>query len=218
MAETRMPNADELRRQYPSNSVVQRRELEKETPKRDKVEKVVKGAVSVQQPSFGQKIKSMLLPADAKDIFGYAVNQLIIPGLKNGALILLEMAFFGEVRKRAGGNIPVSQRTNYSNISYGGQPIRAQPNAQLSNRERATHNFQNIIFETYDDAKDVVETLLDLIDRYGSATVGDYYSACGYSADYTDDNWGWKSFQKLEPRRIREGYVIDMQSPVLLTK
>lgn len=214
MAEVKMndPVADQLRQQYPSNSLTNKPQ-QKPKPEREKIAKVTTGKVSLQKESLGVKIKKMLLPGDVKDIKAYALNQVIIPGIKNGVLSLLELAFFGEVRRRVGGNS--SSRTNYSYISSSNSvPIqRAQ---SISQKDRATHNFQNILFTDCQDAENVISTMLDLIDRYGQATVADFYDAAGFEAEYTDDHYGWKSFQKLESRRVRDGYVIDVQPPIYL--
>lgn len=213
MAEVKIndPVADQLRSQYPSNSLTQK--VKPQELQREKVKPVVKGGAVLQQKSLGEKVKDMFSLGDIKDIREYAVKQVIIPGIKTGVLALVEMALFGQVSRRSG--TYWNQRTNYSYISSGGQRIdNSRPS--ISQKDRAAHNFQNIIFATYQDAEDVVSTLLDLIDRYGSVTVADFYDAAQIEADWAAQDWGWTSFQKLEPRRIREGYIIDMQPPVYL--
>ena len=216
MAEVKMndPVADQLRQQYPSNSLTERKAMNQpKKTKREKIAKVTSGKVSLQKEPLGVKIKKMFLPGDVKDIKSYALNQVIIPGVKNGVLSLLELAFFGEVRRRISGGSP--NRTNYSYISSNNVPIQTRAQS-VSQRDRATHNFQNILFTDCQDAENVISTLLDLIDRYGQATVADFYDAAGFEAEWTDDHYGWKSFQKLEARRVRDGYVIDVQPPIYL--
>ncbi len=213
MAEVKMndPVADQLRAQYPSNSLSQK--VKPQEPQREKVKPVVKGGAVLQKKNLGEKVKDMFSLGDIKDIREYAVKQVIIPGIKTGVLALVEMALFGQVSRRSG--FYGGQKTNYSYISSSPQRVDiGRPT--ISQKDRASHNFQNIIFATYQDAEDVVSTLIDLVDRYGSATVADFYDAAQIEADWAAQDWGWTSFQKLEPRRIREGYIIDMQPPVYL--
>lgn len=199
---------DRLREIYPSNSRVAT-PVSKPTVKKEPVKSVVQGKTSLQKQSLSDKIKRAIFPGDIKDIKSYAWNQLIIPGLKSGALALFEMALFGQVRRTARPG-----QTNYSYISTnGGTQGRSQV---LSQRDRSTHNFQNIIFSTYQDAEEVIGTMIDIADRYGSVTVADFYSLCGQEPDWASQDWGWKGFQKLESKAIAGGYIIDVQPPIML--
>lgn len=222
MAEVKIsdPVADKLRSQYPSNSriskpIVVGQEKDAEQNPRERIKPVVTGKTTLQKETLGEKFKKAILPGDIQDIKNYIWSQVIIPGIKTTILGGIEMAFFGQVSRRSfGGTPPSSQRTNYSYISSNNSYIRS-PNV-ISQRDRATHNFRNIIFESAQDTEDVISTLLDLIDRTGFATVADYYDAAGIQAEWADENWGWKNFRRLESRRVRDGYIIDMEPPVQL--
>ena len=205
------PVAEQLRSQYPSNS----KAPQPLQPQNERVQPVVKGKALLQKDSLGVKIRKMFFPGDIKDIKGYALNNIVIPSLKNGALAIFELALFGQVRRGSGG---YSQgRTNYTYVSSNPQrQTVAQAQASMSQSARATHNFQNIIFETYQDAEDVISTMIDLVDRYGRATVAQFYDAANLEADWAAENWGWTSFQRLETRAVRGGYIIDVSQPILL--
>lgn len=208
------PTADVLRQRYPSNSITERSAPVKvDSEPRQKVKPIVSGKASLQKESFGEKFKKTILPGDIQDIKSYIWKQLIIPGIQASILSTIEMAFYGQTSRRPFGGPGVNtQRTNYNYISSN-NPSRA---TVISQRDRATHNFRNIIFESAQDAEDVISTLLDLVERTGIATVADYYDLAGIQAEWADENWGWKSFQRLESRRIHDGYIIDMQPPVQL--
>lgn len=158
----------------------------------------------------------MLIPGDLRDIRKYAVESIIVPSLKNGALALVELALFGTVNRRiVGGSPGTQQKTNYTYISSGGQAAPVSPS--ITQRDRATHNFRNVTFAKYEDAEEVISTLLDLVSRYGSARVYDFYSAAGIpDDDWASVNWGWTKFQRLETRAVPGGYVIDISQPTLL--
>lgn len=217
MAEVKItdPTADTLRQRYPSNSITERTSPSQSTVEpRQKVKPVVSGKAVLQKETFGEKIRKTILPGDIKDIKSYILKQVIIPGIQATIISSIEMMFYGQTSRRPfGGPIPSNQRTNYNYISSSGSPMRA---TTISQRDRMTHNFRNVIFESAQDVEDVISTLIDLVERTGIATVADYYDACGIQAEWSDENWGWKSFQRLESRKVREGYIIDMQPPVQL--
>lgn len=220
MAEVKIddPMANELRSQYPSNSriakpIVIGQEKDAESTKRERVKSVVSGKAALQKETFGEKLKKTFLPGDIQDIKSYIWKQLIIPGIQASILSTIEMLFYGQASRRSFGGSVNNRQTNYSYISSNGSSIRP---SYITQHDRATHNFRNIIFESAQDAEDVIGTLLDLIDRTGLATVADYYDAAGIQAEWADENWGWKSFKRLESRRVRDGYIIDMEPPIQL--
>lgn len=206
--------AEELKQRYPSNSVLTKREQQ---PEKEKVKPVVeKGVAVLQKESLCQKVKKMFIPSDVQDVKTYVVEQILIPGVKDGILSVIELMFYGRTSRRIGSGPLTQARTNYSYISSNGQKIGQAQTPQVSQKDRAIHNFKNVVYPTYQDAEDVISTLIDLVDRYGQATVADFYDASGIEADWASDNWGWRSFNKLESRKVREGYVIDMTQPIYL--
>lgn len=215
MAEVKVtdPVADQLKERYPSNSITAIRPQPQAQPSREKVEGVVKGRTVLQKETLGKKFKRLLFPGDMQDMRKYAVEQILLPSLKNGALALVELALFGSVSRRSTTGLG-AQRTNYSYISSSN--VQKQSGPVMTQRDRATHNFQNVIFETYEDAEEVISTLIDLVDRYGSARVSDFYDAAKIDCDYASENWGWKTFRRLETKAVHGGYIIDVDPPVLL--
>lgn len=212
MAEVKL-SEDEMNAKYPSNSIVGRKQ-EKES-----VQPLVKGNTAVQKESLGKKFKRMIMPGDIRDAKSYVLNQIIIPGLKNGALAAMEMIFFGRVSGKfyTGPSNTISQnnRTNYSYISSSGARIDTRPTT-MGRNQRETFSFHNVTFSSYDDAKDVVEFMLDYLDRNKVVCVGDFYTLCKIQTEYTDYDWGWRSFQRLNVKADRDCYYIDMQPPVYL--
>lgn len=199
---------------YPNNSITARTKQEE----REKIESVVKGKAAKQKETLGRKFKRLFMPGDIKDARTYIIEQVVIPGLKNGALAAVEMIFFGQVSGRfqqRPGATNRNNQTNYSYISSAGARV-GDRGLSMPRTKRESFSFQDIWFESYDDAVAVVEAMVDILDRLGVVAVGDFYTVCGIETEYTDYDWGWRSLTKLEPRRIRDGYTIDMTPPVYL--
>ena len=58
------------------------------------------------------------------------------------------------------------------------------------------------------DAKEVLDTLLDILDTYDSVSVGDLYDAVGMSHNYTDNDYGWTNLSSAEVVCIRGDYML----------
>ena len=69
----------------------------------------------------------------------------------------------------------------------------------------------DIYFNTKFQAEHVLDELKIMIDRYGFATVADYYDACGKLAKFTDSYYGWDDLNdaKIVPR-FRKGYSLSL--------
>lgn len=213
MAEVKMndPIADQLRHQYPSNSLTSK--LRPQEHEREKLNPVVSGA-TLQKDGFLKKIKKTFLPKDISDAKSYILKEVIVPGIQGGIIAMFEVLFYGQASRRPPvGGYSSNQRTNYNYVST--QMSRPLGPTQA---ERNSHNFQWALFQSYEDAENVVSSMLDILDRCGWVTVADYYELCGINAEYPDENWGWTKFRKLDPRKVREGYVVDMEPPVLLNR
>lgn len=205
---------EDLREKYPSNSI--------NKPKQKPDPVVLTSKVTLERDRPASKIRKLFVPGDVKDVKSYLINNVIVPGFKNAVLGMIEIAFFGRTSGWRGGP-SASGGTNYSYISNNGSIMsRGSTVPSITNRDRLTNNFSNLRFtgpNAYQEVEDVIGTLIDYVDRYGQATVADFYALCGVSADQITDmdgRWGWKSFRKLEPRAVRDGYIIDVDPPIQL--
>lgn len=53
----------------------------------------------------------------------------------------------------------------------------------------------------------------DLIDKYGTVSVGDLYELLGEEPAYTDEKWGWTDLTESGIRRVRDGYLLQLPQP-----
>lgn len=227
MAERAMPE----RTDYPNNSHTARERAEEARkertppPKDDKpkVQKVVKGKVTQKKKSIGKRLAEAFGAREGQGIFDYILCDIIIPATKNMIIDSISdgvaMAF-GEAPRRRRRSIDRRSRYDYDRVSYRDDDRRYDDRDRDRRRVReaaGVRDYENLSFNTKDDADAVISALVDMIDVYGQVSVLDLYEAAGVSApDYAVGNYGWFKLGSASPRRIRDGYVLDLPRPVLL--
>lgn len=138
------------------------------------------------------------------DVVVPTVVDMIVNVIKNSA----EMLFYGSTSSKSRQGKPQGSYISYNSFAQQGQK-RAKP----SN----TFSFDELLFDTRDDAEAVRDTLLDIVDRYGRVTVLDYYDAAGVTGNgHTDQNYGWEDLRASRVRRTREGWTIEMPKVIPL--
>lgn len=204
---------------YPNNNVSGKtsKKPQREARERKNVQRVTKGRVI-------RKRKTTNAFADSlNETLGYVMSDVIIPSIKETIVDTVvqgtERIAWGESRtkrsaqKRSGGSYISYNR--YSSDSKAGTQQRSKP-IDISREKRARHDFDDIILKSRAEANDVIDSLFELISRYGSATVADLYDLVGIKANYTDDNWGWEDIRTATTRRIRQGFILDLPRPEFL--
>jgi len=83
----------------------------------------------------------------------------------------------------------------------------------ISRSARSRHDFDDIILETRGEAEDVLSHMVDLIEDYGVASVGDYYDLLGIESNFTDNKYGWINVADGYVDRVRDGYCIRLPRP-----
>ena len=115
------------------------------------------------------------------------------------------MALFGKA-------IPqnIKRHGSKSIVNYSGSSPSRHGSSQrtVSTRARATHDFDDIILESKYEAEDVLDKMVDAIDRYEQCTVGDLYDLIGETPNFADQNYGWTNLASASVRRDRQGYVL----------
>lgn len=225
MAERPMPE------RYPNNSNIAReREAERRVRsdiddgkdkknERPKVKKVTKGKVVQRKAPISRRLAEAFGAREGQGIFDYIMCDIIIPATKNMIIDSISdgvaMAF-GEAPRRRRRSRDRGTRYEYDRVSY-------RDDDRYSDRRRAressrVRDYENIQFDRKDDAEDVINRLVDLIDQTGEASVLDLYEAAGLDApDYAVGNYGWFKLGSACTRRIRDGYyVLDLPKPQIL--
>lgn len=206
-----------IRNGFPGNSHKSREDCKNEP---SKLEKVVSGKVIVRKKSLGKKFLETFIGEDSHTIFGYIIHDVLIPAAKDTLYDMvkgsLEMSLFGEKKgsrtRRDNGRSYVS----YDRMSSSSSRRDDRDRRDFSNRNRAHHNFDDIIIASRGEAEEVLSNLVDLIIDYNQATVADLYELVGMTANYTDRNYGWTDLSSSSVSRARDGYLLNLPKPILL--
>lgn len=199
----------------PNSFKYREEQAEKQREERDKLVPVVKkgGVVSTKKP-LSQKFADTFMQEDTEDIKSYILMDLIIPGVKNAVLDVIEMAFFGTTSgKRRGRDRRRDDRTDYR--SCYDSPSRSERRERTRDRDRRSRrddklDYRNIVLLYRDDAEKVIDELHKKIRKYGSASIAELFDLIGEEINYNDNNWGWKDERDIGIRRVSRGYLIDV--------
>lgn len=206
MTETSVIKLDE----FPSNS-----HKSKETKKTEIVEtkKIIKGTVRKRKPSLGKKMKDEFISTDSHSVLSYLLEDVFIPAAKETIANLvsggIDMVLFG-----GSGDHSRSSSRGKSRVSYESYYERKNSDRYSSRNRRSTQYLDDIVFDSRDEAEDVLNALMEDIDEYGVTTVGNLYDLVGERTAPSDFKWGWETLRNARVDRVREGYIIGLPRPI----
>ena len=202
----------------PSNSYKSREENALASQEKKQITKVTKGAVKTKKKNEMPKLGDMFISEDASKVKSYILMDVLVPTIKKAISDIVKngvhMILYGEVgqsNKRTYAST-VSYRDYYDNGGRGASRFDDTPRA----RTRVGYNFDDIILETRGEAEEVLSSMDELIETYGSVSVADMYDLVGISCEYTDNKYGWKNIRTAEPVRVRGGYMLKLPRALLL--
>jgi hypothetical protein len=191
-------------------------EKQQSTEKRKPVEPIISTPPIQRKRSVWGRVRAHLTGADAAEVGSYLFADVIIPSIKDLLFDIVtegsSRSLYGDSRRSASRGRPVSSSyTPYNRPTPNRNRNREDDRPkQLTYRERATHDFSNLIFRNAGEAEAVADRLYEQVAQYGVASVNDFYSAMGMTGEFTDDKYGWTSLEGTRVRKIRDGYILDL--------
>lgn len=92
---------------------------------------------------------------------------------------------------------------------------RRQVNKKVSYLDAYYHkHFDNIVFDSRENAENVLETLKEIINKYGLVTVADLHESAGLDVSYTENKYGWVNLKEAKIVRVRQGYKLVLPETV----
>jgi hypothetical protein len=201
---------------------------------RPAAEKVIEGSATPARKPVGARFRAIFTGVSPKDIVDDVVDTVIIPGTMN---LLHDMGLqaldrlFGKSTSRVG-NAARTMVTNATHVAYnrfsqpGVQAANVRPAdtrppgpVSMSRRGAANFDFEELEFETRQDATIILELMYDHLEQYGSVSVAEFYGWADVRGNFTDRNWGWKSLEGSGPTRTRSGrFVLNLPAPTDLNR
>lgn len=186
-----------------------------EKKEKERLKPIVKDGVVSTKKSALKKMTEKFIEDDAKDIKDYILLDIVVPGIKNTILDIIQMAFFGEVsRDRRNRYDSDRRRRDSSRVSYSSY-YRGSSYDSSRRRDRRydsddSVDYKNIVLRERRDAEDVISKMRERIEEYGSASIADLFDLIDVTSSYTDNNWGWTDDRDIGIRRVTDGYLIDV--------
>lgn len=200
-----------------SNSDTYKEKMKKQKLGENKeVKQVTTATAKVKKKSLGEKFSEAFIEEDVKNVRHYLIKEKLIPEAKS---IFVDLVFdglsmlLGTNRRRKDSE----GRTNYaavsSNYKYGNSNYRRDDTSDRNSR----NDYSDIIYDTKEDANEVLSNLQSFADEYNQTSVADLFELSGISPkSFTDNNYGW-TFDMLKHvpiRRIREGWILELPKPI----
>lgn len=173
----------------------------------------------VKKSLIGRLLTGIVGPDGASGIGEYVNEEIVKPAIKN---IIVDAVTSGINMVMYGDRGPVSrgksygtgtnrynnhstQSTNYTSryTQHHPEPVKRQP-------DRGRHVVGEYEIKDRFEAANVLTTLTEAADAYGSVSVADYYDLIGVASAYTDNQYGWtfESIVRATVISVRGGFVI----------
>jgi hypothetical protein len=212
-----------------SNTYKESQQQAQEKAARSKVKPVVGEdglAGRSKNKTLGNKFSGLFKMIDLADLASWAINDCLIPNLKDFAMDCVSMVLFGEPdsrggRRRSGNFYDRNKSMNSYSSYYNGNKTTSSRDRDRDNRrnDRSRQDqidYTNIVLLNRDDAERVVDELKLRIREEDYATIADLYELVMLPSEYTDHNYGWTNERQVGYRRVRDGYLIDVDKPIYI--
>ena len=207
----------EIKVDYPANSHMVR-PTEKREQREKKVNKIIKGKVVKRKKTFKEKLAETFFSVDVGSVSSYIIYDVLIPAAKDTIEDLvkgsIEVLIRGESRGSHTRRDKGKSYVSYSNYYNRSRDDRRDDRRDTSARNRARHNFEDIILDSRGEAEEVLSHLVDLTEDYGVASVADLYDLVGMTGNFTDNKYGWTNLSDATVSRVRDGYIIDLPKTI----
>lgn len=182
-------------------------ELEARIPK-----KVIEGQTKTRHKGLGRRFMDIFSMTSTAEVKDYLIKEVIIPMVKDGLYDIFDsairMKFFGERGGRPKKGSTLGSRTNYGDYFISSKPDKPKPKVRQET-DGNVFDYEDVAFNDKGDASLALDSMLESLDRYGSVTVAEFYSAIGKTPSPIDYKYGWKDLNSAKiSGDSRHGYWI----------
>jgi hypothetical protein len=176
--------------------------------KEKRVEKVVSGSATIREKKGINKLASIFISDDVKNVKSYAIEDVLIPSIKKAVVDIIkngaEMIFYG----KSGRPRSMSDKISYNRFYDRDDRDRRRDDEPKS---RSRFSYDDVIVPDRGEADAVLDRLCETVREYGAARITDLYDLVGITSDnYTDNDYGWTNLRNARVVRVRDGYAFDL--------
>lgn len=184
------------------------------------VKPVIKGEVKEKKRSSISKLGKILIGGSLSETVSYLRKDVLVPKLKETIVEAVDkgtdMLVYGEEapaknnRKKGIGM--------FEKVSYNATSAPKRRNIESSSKK--TRDFRDLVFETKEDAQNVLDSMLALIEEYDEVSINDLYDLVNRSGNFTDNKYGWTNLSSAKIVRVRSegevGWMLDLPPAIYL--
>lgn len=202
--------------EFPPNSEASKQEADEKD-----IKQVVQGKATRRKKPLWTKLRETFIGGDTKSANTHALFDILLPAARDMVWETgsewLRTLVMGEGGRRRGSTPPQSGQfghVNYRGFSMGQSASMSGPARAMSRAARARHDFDEIVLDSRTDAEEVIDRLIDLVEKYDQASISDLYELVGLASAHTDRRWGWTDLRGAGVSRIASGYLLDLPDPI----
>lgn len=186
---------------------------EKPAVEKKKAAAVVSGNVKLKKKSEVRKFIDVFIPEDVTNVKSFIVLDVIVPAAKKAILDIIEVSLYGETGRSNRRSSTPASKVSYSRY-YDKQSDR---DSVRSRNSRNVYEYDDVEFDTINDAQRVIEGLDDIIETYGIASVLDFYDLSNVTGTHIDNKYGWTDLSSAKiSRTYGNRYTINLPKPVAI--
>lgn len=213
MATVKLEDLGITEEKFPSNNGTSK----KPPAEKKEVSKIVKGSVNMKKKSIGERMADVFISDDAGSVGDYILWDVVVPGIKDAIGDILH----GSIDRVFGDGRSI-RRTRYAatgsgaRIHYSGL-YDTKRSSRRDERELARHNnYKDIIFDSRNDAEDVLDAMTDILNAYGAVSIADLNELVGITGEFTDNKYGWTNLSRSGVKRVQGSYALDLPRAIPL--
>ena len=195
-----------------------------DTKKEKVIKPVVKNQVTEKNRSAISKFRKILIGGSLSETIAYLRKDVLVPKLQE---TIVEAVDKGTDMLVYGEDAPVRSRKQnkgigmFEKVSYHSSSATPKRRA-IENASKKTRDFRDLVFETKEDAQNVLDSMLELIDQYEEVSINDLYDLVNRSGNFTDNKYGWTNLSSAKIVRTRVdgaiGWVLDLPPAIYLNE
>lgn len=182
--------------------------------------KVVSGTTEIKKEGAFKKFAHSFMQEDAKTIGGFVWSDVVVPAIKTTIADVvkntLDMLFWGKSGGRTT-NVPAG-RFAYNSVYKSQQQSQARNMSYQQNNKN--YYYDDISFETRDDAIKVLNSMKEELAAYSIVSVAAFFDYAGRSRDGryadTDNKWGWSDLNTAKVYPSGGRWYIDLPKAIPL--